>query len=58
MGEDLETFSSEEELIDKAVYYLEHDASRAQIAQNGYQKVRKYHSFDQRVGDMLRVALP
>lgn len=53
IGEDIEVFSSEEELVDKAGYYLEHDEIREKIARNGYEKVRKYHSYDERVKQMI-----
>lgn len=53
IGEDLEVFSSEEELVDKVGYYLEHDDIREKIAKSGYEKVRKYHSYDERIKQMI-----
>lgn len=53
IGEDLEVFSSEEELVEKVGYYLEHDDIREKIARNGYEKVRKYHSYDERIKQMI-----
>ncbi|MBR4183853.1 MAG: glycosyltransferase [Lachnospiraceae bacterium] len=54
-GEDLEYFESEEELIDKCAFYLEHENLRARIAQNGLRKIREAHTYDIRVGQMLRI---
>lgn len=54
-GKDLETYSSEEELLEKCQYYLEHEEERMQIAQNGYQKAAKFHSLEQRIGEMFHI---
>lgn len=45
-GVDYDFYSSEGELLDKAGYYLSHEDERAQIARNGYEKVKKYYSID------------
>lgn len=39
-GEDFVTFFSEEDFLEKIAYYSEHEKERAEIAQNGYQKVK------------------
>ena len=57
IGEDMEVFSSEEELVDKVGYYLKHDKIREKIARNGYEKVRKYHSYDERINQMIHYLL-
>ena len=44
IGQDLEAYSSLEELIDKCAYYLSHEDERAAIARNGYDKVRASHT--------------
>lgn len=54
IGEDLEAYSSIEELIDKCTFYLEHDDIRAGIAQSGYSKVKQYHTYPHRIAEMLR----
>ena len=54
-GKDLETYSSEKELLEKCRYYLEHEEERMQIAQNGYQKAAKFHSLEQRIGEMFHI---
>ena len=54
IGTDLETYGSMEELVDKCAFYLEHEEVRAQIARNGYEKVKAGHGYQQRVMEMLR----
>ncbi|MBE5948043.1 MAG: spore maturation protein CgeB [Lachnospiraceae bacterium] len=49
VGKDIAVFGSEEELIEKTRYYLEHEAERAAIARNGYMKVREYHTWEKRM---------
>ncbi|MCI8327201.1 MAG: glycosyltransferase [Lachnospiraceae bacterium] len=53
IGRDLETYSSEEELLQKIGYYLEHEDERAEIAQNGYQKVKENGSLEIRMRQIL-----
>lgn len=53
IGEQLETFSSESELLEKIAYYLEHEEERVQIAEAGYQAVREYHSYVSRAVSMF-----
>lgn len=53
IGTDLECYGSMEELIDKCAYYLEHEDVRAQIARNGYEKVKAGHGYRERVVEML-----
>ena len=55
IGVDLESYSSMEELIDKCGYYLSHEEERQQIASNGYQKVKQFHTYRNRLLDMLRI---
>lgn len=49
VGKDIEVFGSEEELVEKVRYYLEHEEERAAIARNGYVKVREYHTWEKRM---------
>ena len=54
-GEDLVCFDGIEDLKEKVAYYLEHEKERRQIAQNGYEKVKKYHSYVRRIEEMLAI---
>lgn len=55
LGKDIETYGSMEELADKCAYYLEHEEERKAIAKNGYEKVKKYHTYEIRIGQMLDI---
>jgi len=54
-GKDLVCFDGVEDLREKVVYYLEHEEEREQIAENGYKKVKEYHTYVNRIKDMLRM---
>ena len=53
--EDLVCFESVEELVELAGYYLEHEEERKQIAESGYQKVRGFHTYEQRIAEMMKI---
>lgn len=53
IGRDLETYASEEELIQKIGYYLEHEEERKEIARNGYLKAKEQYSLEMRIKQML-----
>lgn len=55
-GTDLECYGSEAELLEKAEYYLTHEKDRKEIAQNGYETVKKYHNYPKRLLEMLSLA--
>ena len=55
IGKDLETYESMEELEQKVQYYLNHEEERIEIAINGYEKVAKYHTYEQRLAEMIRI---
>lgn len=57
IGVDLEAYGGLEELVDKCAYYLSHEEQRAQIARNGYLKVKEKHGYQARVMEMLRKVL-
>ncbi len=42
-------YTDYEDLLTKTAYYLEHEDERREIAQNGYEKVKAYHTYDQRL---------
>ena len=54
-GEDLVCFDGIEDLKEKTAYYLAHEEERKQIAENGYQKVKKYHAYIGRITEILRI---
>ncbi|MDE6662150.1 MAG: glycosyltransferase [Lachnospiraceae bacterium] len=55
IGKDLEVYESTEDLINKIDYYLRHDEERTEIAINGYEKVAKYHTYEVRLAEMIRI---
>lgn len=55
IGKDVEVFTSKEELADKAAYYLTHDTERQKIARSGYEKTRALHTYETRIGQMIRI---
>lgn len=55
-GEDIILYSSKEELIELANYYLSHPNIRQDIAENAYQKIKKYHTYPIRLTQMLETA--
>lgn len=56
IGEDLEAYTSLDDLMGKCEYYLSHDKERQEIAHNGFEKVKKYHTYDIRLTQMLEIA--
>lgn len=52
---DLVVFESRQELVKKAGYYLEHADLRKEIAARGYEKVKRHHSYRQRMGQMMEI---
>ncbi len=55
IGKDLEVYENEEDLIQKVDYYLHHDAERMEIALRGYEKTAKYHTYEMRLAEMIRI---
>lgn len=56
ISEDLEAYTSLDDLMGKCEYYLSHDKDRQEIAHNGFEKVKKYHTYDIRLTQMLEIA--
>lgn len=52
-GKHLVLYRSEEEMVDKARYYITHDAEREKIAAAGYEHVMANHTFKNRVKAIL-----
>ena len=55
IGKDLEVYESTDELIQKVDYYLHHEAERMNIAIHGYEKTVKYHTYETRLAEMIRI---
>lgn len=53
IGTDIEVYHNLQELIEKIDYYLKHEEARVRIAMNGYKKVRRLHSYEQRMSEVL-----
>ncbi len=51
--EDFVFYGSLRELIEKADYYLAHDDERRRIAENGYSKICRDHTYGHRVNEIL-----
>lgn len=58
IGKDLVTYESEQDLLDKCAYYLSHEDKRLEIARNGYEKVKQYHTWEIRLAQLLQLAFP
>ena len=56
VGEELDTYGSQDELLEKCAYYLEHENRRAEIAAAGFEKVQRYHTYPQRLGELMELA--
>lgn len=57
IGTELDCYSSQEELVEKAAYYLTHDEIRQKIALNGFEKIKQCHTFEHRFKTMLATIL-
>jgi spore maturation protein CgeB len=55
IGKDLEVYESLSDLIDKVDYYLRHDDERVEIAIHGYEKAAKYHTYETRLAEMIKI---
>lgn len=56
-GKHLVLYRSQEEMIEKAKYYIAHDDEREKIAQAGYEHVMKNHTIQNRVNTILNTYL-
>ena len=54
-GKDIVYFEDRQDLYRKVKYYLEHEDERKAIAQNAYNKVKKYHGYQQRFDEMSKI---
>lgn len=56
VGEDLDMYTCDEDLLEKTAYYLSHDKERQEVAHNGLEKVRASHTYTIRLAQMLSLA--
>ncbi len=56
-GEEVATFASVDELVERARYFLDHPAERDRIAQAGFARTRRDHTYEQRLPEVLQFAL-
>ena len=54
IGEDIEAYSSLDELIDKCRYYLANEDVRAEVARKGYEKVKNIHNIQNSVVNIIQ----
>lgn len=52
-GEDIVSFKSLPELVDKAGFYLEHPEEREKISAKSLEKIQKYHTYTERMKSLL-----
>lgn len=55
-GEDFDYYDGVDDLLSKIEYYLSHEKERAEIAKNGFIKMKREHTYLSRVETMLEVA--
>ena len=46
-----------QDMLEKAEYYLNHEDERCQIAHNGHELVKKYHSYENRLKQIFNISL-
>ena len=55
IGREIVVYENDSDLLDKVVYYLEHEDERVQIAQAGYRRTQEEHTYPHRMQQMLDV---
>ncbi len=58
LGKDLVAYESIDQLKELCAYYLTHDDERMEIARNGYEKVKKLHTYPIRLLQMIDLSFP
>ena len=56
IGKEIDVFGSEQELLEKTAYYLSHDKERVEMSKRAYEKVKTYHTYSQRMQQLLQMA--
>ena len=54
-GEDYIYYADEEDMLYKIDYFLSHESERKEIAANAYEKLKKYHTYEERIKDILEI---
>lgn len=54
-GEDFVYYESRQDLVDKVLYFLEHEDERLEIARRGYEKVCAEHTYELRLQEILDI---
>ncbi len=57
IGKEIETYESIDELRKKISYYLKHPDERCEIAESGYNRVLKNHTYELRMKEMIEVII-
>ena len=52
-GEDFVYYENYEDLMEKCEYYLSHEKERKEIAQNGLEKMKNFHTYGARIEEMF-----
>ncbi|MBE5943478.1 MAG: spore maturation protein CgeB [Lachnospiraceae bacterium] len=55
-GEDIVLYDSIPDMLSKIDYYLSHEEERLAIAQSGYEKIKKFHTYDIKLQTMFQMA--
>jgi len=55
IGEEIETYNSKEELIEKIKFYLKNEPSRTQIARAGQERTLKDHTYRKRMQELIEI---
>ncbi len=53
-GEDFVYYENYEDLMGKCEYYLSHDQERKEIAENGFEKMKNFHTYEARIKEMFK----
>ena len=54
-GADYVYYTDYEDLMEKVEYYLSHEKERKEIARNGYENVKKNHTYRNRVDAIMEI---
>lgn len=55
IGQEIEVYTSLEELFEKVVFYMDHEDLRLQIAQAGLRRIQKDFTYEDRIKTMLNI---